>query len=53
MENKELKGKMTNLYLDEYGPDVVPGVDPQLGDGRDCADSAGAEPRGGPGGTGS
>jgi hypothetical protein len=33
MENKELKGKMTNLYLDEYGPDVVPGVDPQLGDG--------------------
>jgi hypothetical protein len=38
MENKEIEDKMTNLYLDGYGPNVVPGVDPQLGDGRDCVD---------------
>jgi hypothetical protein len=51
MENKELKDKMANLYLDGYGADIVPGVDvdPQPGDGADCA---GGEPGGGPAGAG-
>jgi hypothetical protein len=49
MENTELADKMANLYLDGYGPDVVPGANPQPGDGPD----GGAGPGGGPGGAGS
>jgi hypothetical protein len=36
MENKELKEKMSNLYLDRYGPDGPPAS----GDGAGLGDGA-------------